>query len=321
MNESTFAVETAPGPALRLAERIAAFDARAVTPRAKAAAREAIIDTVGALMSGACMPLAQRLMQTPGVIAASGPCLVAGTTRRTTALDAALANATAACAAAEDASHRGIRFAVLFALAAERKLSGERFFAAWLAGEAVGHGSANATSVISAVAAASHLLHLDLAATATALALAVSATHASGFEDHANATPLRAGQHARAALLAVMLAAPGDHAASLAPSHIPDGVLEAAIVAFDNAHENVEAAAPTAHHDHYDAFTARCAAAIGASEALALYERLEAIDEVSDIALLGNLMAKRALPGATGNAPLALSATPGDGSDETAWVP
>jgi hypothetical protein len=309
MKESAFAVQATAGPALRLAERIAAFDARAVTPRAKAAARMAIIDTAAALMSGACTPFAQWVVQTPGVIAASGPCVVAGTTRRTTALDAALANATAACA-----TQRGIRFAVLFALAEEHKLSGERFFSAWLAGEAVASGLQNAAPLISTVAAASHLLRLDAAATA----LAVSMAAASGFEDRAHTTPLCAGQQARAALLAVMLAARGDQAALHVPRYDPGGMLEAAAAAFGSAQENDEA---DTYHDNCDAFTTRCAAAIGASEALTLYERLEAIDEVSDIALLGKLMAKRALPGASSSGPLALSATPGDGSDETAWVP
>ena len=65
--------------------------------------------------------------------------------------------------------------------------------------------------------------------------------------------------------------------------------------------------------------------AIGPSEALSLYERLEAIDEVEDISTLARLLMKRALPGASrSNAaqPAQVSARPHNAeSVETSWVP
>ncbi|WP_233889745.1 MmgE/PrpD family protein [Paraburkholderia flagellata] len=331
MNKSAFTAAALP-----LAARVAAFEARAAAPRARAAAREAIIATVGALMCGSGSESARRLAENAGTRAANGPCLVAGTTRRTAMPDAALANGAAASAGGQetgDGSGEGhaTRFAALFALAEARKLSGQRFHAAWLAGEAAAHSFERAaptvapglSAILATVAAASHLLHLDAAATAAALVLGASTTNETDLEAAAHgdalATPLRAGQRARTALQAVMLAEQGETGAA---AHLtPDDTLIEALAQAAATFGDIPDATPPAHLS-CDAFVARCSGAIGASEALALYERLEAIDEASDIALLGTLMARRALPGAAGaSAPLALSTTPGDGSDETAWVP
>ncbi|WP_321933498.1 MmgE/PrpD family protein [Paraburkholderia sp. J8-2] len=330
--------------ALPLARRIAAFDARKATPHARAATRDAIIETVGALMSGAGSPAAQRPAHTSGALAEDGPCLVAGTARRTTALDAALANGAAAAAGQQGASTdngeaHAARFAALFALAGARRLSGERFHAAWLAGEAAAQGLASAApnlapmlaTTLATVAAASHLLRFDASTTAAALALAPGAMmmdeadFAAAAPDEALKAPLRAGRCARVALHTVALAEQGETAGPTPHGPLTDTLTDAltrAADAFGEPRHGPSSAAPPAHHDRCDAFVARCIATIGASEALALYERLEAIDEASDIALLGTLMARRTLPGAdAASAPLALSTTPGDGSDETAWVP
>ncbi|WP_321962119.1 MmgE/PrpD family protein [Paraburkholderia sp. J7] len=328
--------------ALPLARRIAAFDARKATPHARAATRDAIIETVGALMSGAGSPAAQRLAHTPGALAEDGPCLVAGTARRTTALDAALANGAAAAAGQRGAGTgngdaHAARFAALFALAGARRLSGERFHAAWLAGEAAAHGLASAApnlapmlaTTLATVAAASHLLRFDASTTAAALApgamMMDEADFTAAAPDEALTAPLHAGQCARVALHTVALAEQGETAGPTPHGPLIDALTDAltrAADAFGEPRHGPSSAAPPAHHDRCDAFVARCIATIGASEALALYERLEAIDEASDIALLGTLMARRTLPGAdAASAPLALSTTPGDGSDETAWVP
>jgi 2-methylcitrate dehydratase PrpD len=62
--------------------------------------------------------------------------------------------------------------------------------------------------------------------------------------------------------------------------------------------------------------------AIGSSEALALYERLEALEELSDISTLARLFAKRVLPGGNvAQQKLEVSAAPERKSEETAWVP
>ncbi|CAD6543098.1 hypothetical protein LMG27952_03988 [Paraburkholderia hiiakae] len=331
MNQRTFTAAALP-----LAVRVAAFDARAAAPRARAAAREAIIKAVGALMSGSGSAAAQWLAENAGARAASGPCLAAGTTRRVAMLDAALANGTAASAGAHETGGgsgegHAARFAALFALAEARKLPGQRFHAAWLAGDAAAHSLASAAptvapglaTILATVAAASHLLCFDAAATAAALVLGASTTNEADPEAAANgdalATPLRAGQRARVALQAVMLAEQGETGA--AAQLTQDDTLIEALAQAASTLGDIPDATPPAHLS-CDTFVARCSRAIGTSEALALYERLEAIDEASDIALLGTLMARRALPGAAGaSAPLALSTTPGDGSDETAWVP
>ena len=65
--------------------------------------------------------------------------------------------------------------------------------------------------------------------------------------------------------------------------------------------------------------------AIGPSEALSLYERLEAIDEVEDLSTLARLLMKRALPGAcrsnTAPAPQLIARPHNAESVETSWVP
>src|SRR5438552_14953080 len=86
----------APPPlATRLAEKICAFRPEDMTARALIEARTAIIDTIGCTLAGIPEPCAQILLETPGVAEAPGPALVFGTSRRTSALDAALINGTA----------------------------------------------------------------------------------------------------------------------------------------------------------------------------------------------------------------------------------
>src|SRR5439155_2967718 len=73
---------------------IAEFAAAASPPEAaRAAATRAFVDTIGVALAGAVEPAAEIVRR---VIGAGGPCVVFGSDRRASAVDAALANGTAA---------------------------------------------------------------------------------------------------------------------------------------------------------------------------------------------------------------------------------
>ena len=78
-----------------LAARVCGFGPEQMTAKAVSLARTAIIDTPGVALAGAAEPCVAALLRTPGVADAPGPCVVFGTDRKTSALDAALVNGTA----------------------------------------------------------------------------------------------------------------------------------------------------------------------------------------------------------------------------------
>jgi 2-methylcitrate dehydratase PrpD len=217
--------------ALELARKITAFRVEDLTVRALAQARTAIIDTIGCTLAGSVEPCARILLATPGVAEATGPALVFGTTRRTSALDAALVNGTASHALDYDdvsgvmGGHPSVPVtAPIFALGEELKISGRQALAAYVVGveaevrlarcvnfhhyEKGWHPTAT-LGTFGAAAAASHLLGLDALRTANALALAAS--FASGIKANFGTMtkPLHVGHCARNGLFAALLAARG----------------------------------------------------------------------------------------------------------------
>ena len=127
--------------ATRLAEKICAFRAEHMSPRALSEARNAIIDTIACSLSGVPEPCVQILLSTPGVADAPGPALVFGTNRRTSALDAALINGTASHALDYDdvsavmgGHHSAPVTAPIFALGEQLKVSGRQVLAAYVIG-------------------------------------------------------------------------------------------------------------------------------------------------------------------------------------------
>ena len=220
-----------PTLATRLAEKICAFRLEDMTARALSEARTAIIDTIACTLAGLPEPCAQILLDTPGVADAAGPCLVFGTNRRTSALDATLINGTASHALDYDdvsgvlGGHHSVPVtAPIFALGEQLKVSGRRALAAYIIGvetevrlsRAVNfhhydkgwHPTAT-LGTFGAAAAASHLLGLDVARTARALALAAS--FASGIKANFGTMtkPLHVGHIARNGLFAALIAERG----------------------------------------------------------------------------------------------------------------
>lgn len=215
----------------RLAGKICEF--RETDPSAKALveARAAIIDSLGCTLSGLPEPCTQILLRTPGVAEAPGRSTIFGTSRRTSALDAALVNGTASHALDYDdvsstfGGHHSVPVvAPVFALGEELGVSGRRVVAAYVIGVEAEVRLARAVNfhhydkgwhptatlgVFGAAAASSWLLGLDREKTAKALALAAS--FASGIKANFGTMtkPMHVGQTARNGLFAALIAARG----------------------------------------------------------------------------------------------------------------
>jgi 2-methylcitrate dehydratase PrpD len=222
---------TEPTLATRLAERICAFRPDHVTPRALSEARTAIIDTIGCTLSGIPEPCAQILLETPGVAEAPGPALVFGTSRRTSALDAALINGTASHALDYDdvsgvmgGHHSAPVTAPIFAIGEQLQVSGRQAIAAYVIGVETEVRLARAVNfhhydkgwhptatlgTFGAAAAAAHLLKLDVSHTARALALAASFSSGIKANFGTMTKPLHVGHIARNGLFAALIAQRG----------------------------------------------------------------------------------------------------------------
>ena len=215
----------------RLAAKVCAFGPANVTPQAVHLARTAIIDTLGVTLAGAVEPAAALLLATPGMAAASGPCTIFGTTRKTTALDATFANGVASHALDYDdfsepmGGHQSVPLvAPLMAVAEERGLSGAKLIEAYLVGIETEIRLARAVNfvhydkgwhptatvgIFGTVAAVGHMTGMEQEKLVTAFAIAAS--FASGLKANFGTMvkPLHIGQAARNGLLAVLLADAG----------------------------------------------------------------------------------------------------------------
>jgi 2-methylcitrate dehydratase PrpD len=225
----------------RLADRVTSFDAGRVTPKALRVARAGILDTVGVMLAGVPEPATQILLKTPGVADAPGPALVAGTSKRTSLLDATLVNGTASHALDYDdfsgamGGHQSVPLvAPLLALGEAQGVSGRALVEAYTLGVETEIKLARAVNfhhydkgwhptatlgIFGTVAACARLLGLD--AERTTAALAVAASFASGLKANFGTMtkPLHVGHSARSGLLAALLAERGFEAASDAFEH------------------------------------------------------------------------------------------------------
>ncbi len=200
-------------------------------PGAVDAARGAIIDCLGVMLAGSAEPAA-RIVQTVAQVEGGAPlATVVGTGRRTGAVWAALANGTAAHALDFDDTNFAMlghpSAPVLAAALAAGELAlaeGRDLVHAFLLGFEVettvaevinpahyehGWHSTCTLGTLGAAAAASRLLGLDAAQTATALA--VAASQSSGLKENFGTMtkPFHAGHAARSGVLAALLAREG----------------------------------------------------------------------------------------------------------------
>ena len=226
---------------------LADFAVDAAPPAAaRAAAARAVLDTVAVTLAGASEPSARIVQQ---VIAnGSGACTVFGAGMLTTAVDAALANGTAAHAHDYDdmcfvslAHPSAPLVAAAFAAAELAGSSGRALVDAYVVGFEIegrlgramnprhyqrGWHCTSTLGTIGAAAAVSRLLQLDRSRTAHALAIAASS--ASGLKENFGTMvkPLHGGLAARNGVLAALLARAG-MTASAAAIDGPQGFLTA----------------------------------------------------------------------------------------------
>ncbi|WP_323010569.1 MmgE/PrpD family protein [Paracoccus sp. (in: a-proteobacteria)] len=219
----------------RLAAAIVQAGETPLDAKALRQAREGILDTIGVTLAGIAEPCSQILLRTPGVAEGPGTALIFGTARRTSALDATLINGTASHALDFDdfsgvlGGHQSVPLVpLLFALAEEQGLGGAEVVQAYAVGVETIIRLARAVNfhhydkgwhptatlgAFAAAAAASRLLKLDVAQTATALA--ITASEAAGLKANFGTMtkPLHVGQAGRNGLFAALLAQRGFDAA------------------------------------------------------------------------------------------------------------
>ncbi|WP_051247296.1 MmgE/PrpD family protein [Nocardioides halotolerans] len=224
----------------------------AVPEEARRYARAAFVDTVGVMLAGVAEPACRLVRGVALTPVAAGPATVAGTALRSSAADAALANATAAHALDFDDTHQSVRghpsavlVPALLAIGEERHASGPAAVTAYAVGLEVaglvgvalggshaarGFHSSSVLGVLGAAAGCAALLGLD--AERTERAWGIAASGASGLRRAFGTMtkPLHAGEAARRGLLAAVLAERGftgpvdvlDGAQSFLDAYTPD---------------------------------------------------------------------------------------------------
>lgn len=218
------------GLARQLAERVAALRYEDIPADAVYWGKVALADTVGVTLAGAHEE-APRVVEEVLGLAASGPCLIIGSNRRVSCLDAALINGVAAHVLDFDntAFHMGghvsaVMVPALIAAAEAFGATGRDFLLAHAAGFEMGARIGNAVNfhhsekgwhptstlgVFAVAAACARLLKLSTAETETALALSTSLAAGTKANFGTMTKSLHAGQCARGGLMAVLLARKG----------------------------------------------------------------------------------------------------------------
>jgi len=233
--------------AIRLAERIISITAADITAEAMDWSTIAVLDTIGVSLAGASEPCVKLLLDVPGVATAPGPALILGTARRTSMLDAALVNGTAAHALDYDdvcgmsgAHPSAPMVPSLLALAEAHNLSGKDLLISVMVGIDIqnrigrcvnvfhyvkGWHPTSTLGIFGTVAASARLLKLDLQQTTMALGIAASCAAGIKANFGTMTKPLHAGHSARGGLLAALLAQKGYTSNSAAFEHT-QGFLE-----------------------------------------------------------------------------------------------
>ena len=237
------AIATSAGTTLaaRLAEKVLSIDRSHLTPLAISQAKMCLIDALGVTLAGLAEDATRILMRTPGVATAPGRSLIFGTKHRTSALDAALVNGTAAHALDYDdfssimgGHHTVPLMPALMALAEEHSFSGEKVLVAYVVGVEVqirfaralgfhhydkGWHPTSTLGTFGAAAAVGHLLGLDQVQMTTALSIAASLAGGIKANFGTMVKPLHAGQCGRNGMFAALLARGGFDANPLALEH------------------------------------------------------------------------------------------------------
>jgi len=327
MSASTMTSRADVSPA-SLAQRISAYDPQPRDAKTLGRARAAVITAFGRTLSGAPASITMALRAIPGIAMTGGSSLVFGTERRTGAVDAALINATAAVAgsgASPDAAN-GAFVVSLFGLCEERGKTGQEFIDALMAGADISRSLAPAASpsagplgpaLLGSVAAAARLLELSRPKIAAALLMAGVANAGNPAVGQGGAGALMVGQCLSNGLLATLLAEAIDEASchemiGSEQRSAGDGLPEKEV--FD-----LLAVRSPPGVDLWDQFDQHAGVVLPRDDVAPLFERLETIEKVKDLATVSRLLqgrGPRAAPKKVVFAPRGAHEP-----EETNWVP
>jgi hypothetical protein len=310
-----------------LAEQIAAYSPKPRDAKAVGRAKSAVILAFGRTLSGAPAPISKALLATPGVAPAGGPSLIFGTERRTSAVDAALTNATAAAAGSEafiDPANAAF-IVSLFGLCEERRKTGQVFLDALMFGAEMSAALTPApgqlgSALFGAVVAATRVLELSPPKIAAALLMAGVANPDSARDGQGGLSSLAISLSLKNGLLAALLAEAMDEAscAEMARSE------RAAVSPSDNAvpmeaELDLLAVQSPPGADLWDQFERQASAVLPRDHIGPLFERLETIDKVTDFATVSRLLQGRGTQAASKKVVFAPRGT--HEPEETSWVP
>lgn len=315
-----------------LAERISAYVPRQRDARIVGRAKAAVITGFGRALSGAPATITKALLGTSGVAMTGGSSLVFGTERRTSAVDAALINAAAAVAGSEasrDAANSACIVA-LFGLCEERGKTGQDFLDALISGAEIvpclppmlsPAAAQLGFALFGSVAAAARVLELSRPKIVAALLMAGMANVDSPPAGQVGATSLMVGLRFRSGLLAASLAEALDEVscAEMTRSEtraIPDLAADGAP---GEAVFDLLAIQSPPGADLWDQFERQASAVLPRDHIAPLFERLETIDKVKDLATVSRLLQARSAQAAPKKVVFAARGT--HEPEETTWVP
>jgi hypothetical protein len=312
-----------------LADQICAANPQQRDAKAVGRAKAAVITAFGRVLSGAPATFTKALLAASGVAAPGGPSLVFGTERRTSAVDAALVNATAA-AAGSDASRDAVSSAyivALFGLCEERGKTGQEFLDALMSGAEISSVVAPALSpsglaLFGGVAAAARVLELSRTKIVAALLMAGIAKIDSSAAGSVGPHPLVVGLSLRSGLLAALLAEAMDDTSCAEMIRSEGAAISAPAADNGTPYEatfDLLAVQSPPGVDLWDQFERQAGAVLPRDYIAPLFERLETIDKVQDLATLSRLLQARG----TQAAPKKVVFAPRGAHEpeETNWVP
>jgi hypothetical protein len=316
-----------------LADKISAYDPRSRDAKAAARARAAVMTAFGRTLAGVPANITKALLAASGVAMSGGPSLIFGTERRTGAIDAALVNAAAAVAGSEasrDAANSACIVA-LFGLCEERGKTGQEFLDALLSGAEIAPLLAPTLSssagqlgfaLFGGVAAAARVLELSHVRITAALLMAGMANTDGPPAGSVGPNSLSVGLSLRSGLLAALLAEALDETSCAEIIGRDGGAI--AMPAADNsapgeAAFDLLAVQSLPDADLWDRFERQAGAVLPRDHIAPLFERLETIDKVKDLAMVSRLLQGRGAQAAPKKVVFAARGT--HEPEETNWVP
>jgi MmgE/PrpD N-terminal domain len=313
-----------------LAEQISTHNPRPLDAKALGKARTAVIQAFGQVLAGMPTAMAKSLLGASGVAINGGASLVFGTERRTSAADAALINATAAAADPETSSSaaRAAYVVSLFGLCEERKKTGKEFVDALMFGAEASSSFASRFSgagigelhfsLFGAIVGASRALGLSRPKIAAALQLGGFAGNRAVADNQSGLSGLANGLGMKHALFAVALAEAMDDASC---AELIGNAATASRAADTPAPNTGDLLAIQSRpgDDPWDRFERQAGAVLPRDHIAPLFERLETIDKVSDLATVSRLLQARKTQMAATK--IVFAPRGAHEPEETTWVP